>query len=79
MAEWHMERGNDGWDGRMAEWQNGRMAEWQNGRMAEWQNGRMAEWQNGRVAGMADGMVEWQNRMAEQREWWTEWSHGGNG
>ena len=34
MAEWHMEWGNDGWNGRMVEWQNGRMAEWHNGRMA---------------------------------------------
>ena len=48
MAEWHMEWGNDRW----------------NGRMAEWQNGIMAEWHNGRMAGMADGMVEWQTEMA---------------
>ncbi len=63
MAEWHMEWGNDGWDGRMAEWQNGRMSELWEWR-TEWSNGR----QNGRTAGMADGMVKW----------W-EWLNGGNG
>ncbi len=30
MAEWHMEWGNDGWNGRMTDG----MAEWQNGIMA---------------------------------------------
>ena len=64
--------------GRMAEWHNGRMAGMvdgihiddlivvlrQNGRMAaewrtEWSNGG-----NGQMAEMADGMVEWQTKMA---------------